>query len=114
MHALSPAEYRIAAPVFEPMSHHLAMAAILNGAVPARVYVDDPAHPRTAMAWYAHRMHLAGAPDNRAFNLALGRLFAEAIRPQLLAGGNERVTLYYIPSARTALKAGFELDKEYA
>ena len=97
MHTLSPADYRSVISIFEPMRHHLAIAAIVNGAVPARLIVDHPTHPRAALAWTQHHFYLAGSPENHEFNQAMGRLFSDTIYPQALAAGDAMFTLYYAP-----------------
>jgi GNAT superfamily N-acetyltransferase len=76
-------------PLFPNLDVHLAVQALLAGNVPGRVYVDDPAHPQSAMARIGHRFYLGGSPENAAFNRALGRFFAEAVYPQGLAAGQE-------------------------
>jgi RimJ/RimL family protein N-acetyltransferase len=67
LHELRRAEYERARPLFEPLRYHLASAAVLDGNSPGRVFVDDPAQPRTAFMLSPEGCCLAGDPDNRAF-----------------------------------------------
>ncbi len=62
MFELSFIDYDKTRPLFEAMDYHLALSAILAGSTPARVFVDDPDHPRAAFVWSGHRFCLAGSP----------------------------------------------------
>lgn len=59
--------------LFRPLRYHLASAAVLDGNSPGRIFVDDPAQPRTAFMLSPEGSYLAGDPDNPAFNAALNR-----------------------------------------
>jgi RimJ/RimL family protein N-acetyltransferase len=66
------------------LEYHLTSAAVLGGNSPGRVFVDDPATPRTAFMFSPEGCYLVGNPDNDAFNRALneaihaGKAFDEA------------------------------------
>ncbi len=94
MHELEPTEYDKVRPVFQLMDHHLAVNAILEGVVPARVYVDDCDHPRAACTWIKHRFFLAGSKKIDVFNEGIKKLFEDTIFPQILEAGSTLV-LYY-------------------
>src|SRR5947208_671114 len=61
------------------MGHHLAVDAILAGDEPGDVYVDHPGRPRAAVlvGWNRHRVYLAGAADDDAFNAGVAGVLAD-------------------------------------
>jgi RimJ/RimL family protein N-acetyltransferase len=99
MDRLAGNHYGKAAPVFQSLSHHLAVSAILEGRVAAAVFVNDSARPTAALTWNKHRFYLAGSSEDRSFNEDLHCLFIETIVPQALQAGNNRLMLYYAPGA---------------
>ncbi len=90
---LAATEYARVRPLFQPLEHHLATAAILDGSAPAAIYVDDPAQPAAAFTWTGYRFFLAGSPQQAAFNEEVRTLLAETIAPQALASGLEMFEL---------------------
>jgi RimJ/RimL family protein N-acetyltransferase len=98
---LTPTEYDLARPVLNALDHHLAAACVLEGIVPARLYINHPDHPTTALAVASRRYFLAGNSENEAFNGSLQRLFAETIYPQAQAAGETMFVLYYQPASWT-------------
>lgn len=88
-------EFQKAGEVFSRMENHLAVAAILDGSAPGRVYVDDPARPASALARGARRFYLAGDAGNPNFNESLRRLFGDEIYPQAQREGAAACMLYY-------------------
>jgi len=97
MHILEPHRYDRVRPLLAGLDDHLAVAAILDGAAPGQIYVDDPDHPTAAFTWTRHRFFLAGSPENASFNEAIRRLFAEVIYPQAPAWGLEMFELKHTP-----------------
>ena len=73
MHRLVPAQYDRARPIFQAMDYNLAVQAIMDGSVPAGIYVDDLAQPQVAYTSNGPRHYLAGSPENREFNDSLQR-----------------------------------------
>jgi len=73
IHELKRADYGCVRPLFRPLTYHLASAAVLDGTNPGRVFVDDPAQPRSAFMLSPEGCYLAGDPEHRAFNAALNR-----------------------------------------
>jgi RimJ/RimL family protein N-acetyltransferase len=73
IHALNKTDYEKARPLFQPLTEYLLFCTgVLEGKYPGRVFVDDPAHPRTAfMITRDMWCFLAGDPHNDAFNRAL-------------------------------------------
>jgi ribosomal protein S18 acetylase RimI-like enzyme len=72
---LEPATYPSVAPLFEEeMAYHLAVASVLAGIVPGRIYVDDFSSPTSAVLIHAnqHRVYVAGEPS--------ARLLADAVQ----------------------------------
>lgn len=52
---------------FEEMTCHLAVQTVLAGILPGRIYVGDPASPRTAIVIFSnqHRVYVGGEPSPR-------------------------------------------------
>lgn len=74
IHELRRDQYERVGPLFRPLRWHLASAAVIDGNSPGRVFVDDPARPRTAFMLSPEGCYLAGDLDNGAFNAAFNRL----------------------------------------
>ena len=92
---LEKSDYGRARGVFQGLVFHLALAAILGGSVPGRVFVDDASNPQAGLAWTKGRFHLAGSAGHEAFNSAAGRLFEGTIYPQARAAGKVAFSLFY-------------------
>jgi GNAT superfamily N-acetyltransferase len=62
---LEPDTYASAHSLFEALTYHLAVVTVLAGKLPGRVYVDDPARPRTAILIPSnqHRIYVSGEPE---------------------------------------------------
>jgi RimJ/RimL family protein N-acetyltransferase len=113
MHILEPNRYDRARPLFAALDDQLAAVAILDGATPGRIYVDDPDHPTAAFTWTRHRLFLAGSPANSDFSEGVRRLFAETIYPQAPAWGLEMFELNHTPTGWAEVIPGFILrDRE--
>ena len=95
MERLTPEGYSLAAPLFAPVDFHLAAQAVLAGATPGEVWVDDARQPKAALVRALHRYHLAGDPGLEPFNTALHRLFVEEIYPRAVQAGDVAFSLYY-------------------
>jgi RimJ/RimL family protein N-acetyltransferase len=89
MREIEPAAYTRVAPLFPDLDVHLAVRALLAGCVPGRVYGNDPAQPRAALAWVGYRFYLGGSPEDADFNRELGRFFVETVYPHGRAAGLE-------------------------
>jgi RimJ/RimL family protein N-acetyltransferase len=95
---VSPAHFEAVAKHLESLNHHLAVGALLAGAVPGEVYADDPDKPGVVLAWTQQRLFLAGSPS-RANVQAVGACLAEHIAPALLARGSQHLALYFTPES---------------
>lgn len=62
---------------------HIEVQAIVSGVDPGRIYVDDPAAPRSAMIWQGNLdgFSFLGDPTNDAFNQAVPEFVEQAIAP---------------------------------
>lgn len=62
---LAPDTYANVRYLFEGMADHLAVMSVLAGTLSGRIYVDEPASPRTAMLVPAnqHRLYIVGPPE---------------------------------------------------
>lgn len=76
--------------MFGPLRYHLASAAVIDGNIPGRVFVDDAARPRTAFMLSPEGCYLVGDPDNGAFN----RAFNDAVIAQRALG--EEVSVLFL------------------
>jgi GNAT superfamily N-acetyltransferase len=74
------------------MHYNLAVQAILEGSVPAEIYVDNMDHPRVALTWHGGRVFVAGSPGEGVFNKRLLHFLTE------LAPASDVFVLYYEPA----------------
>jgi RimJ/RimL family protein N-acetyltransferase len=65
--------------LFQGFDYSLSINALIEGNNPGRIFVDDVAQPRTALALTVEGTLLAGDDTNPATNEALRRLFQESI-----------------------------------
>lgn len=86
-----------ARPLLALFHHHLTVESILAGYTPGQVFVDDPAAPATAVAWYRHRVYLAGRADAAA-QTAVHQLFQTIYLPDAAAAGQDAYILHVTPS----------------
>ncbi|MGE5141072.1 MAG: GNAT family N-acetyltransferase [Rudaea sp.] len=96
---LATRDYARARPLFQPLGFHQAVDAVLEGQVPAVLYVDDPLEPRVAFTRAGFRLLLAGSPEDSAFNAALAHHLHDVVLAEARAAGREGVTLYYGPAS---------------
>jgi len=89
---ITPTTYEQVRPLFPDQDMHLSVKALLAGHVPGQVYVDDPIHPRSAMARIGGRFYLGGSPDQPEFNRELSSFFAEKVHSR----GNPNTPYYFI------------------
>jgi GNAT superfamily N-acetyltransferase len=79
---LVPNNYASVRPLFEEMiSHHLAVQTVLAGIMPGRIYVDDPASPRTAILIPSnrHRIYVGGEPAQSLLADVIHLYFKESL-----------------------------------
>jgi len=85
LNPLSESQFERVQPLFQGINLSLVINAVIAGNSPGRLWVDDPAAPRSALMWdSAHCLYLTGSPDNDVFNRAVSRLIAEQIAPEAL------------------------------
>lgn len=62
---LTPDAYASVRSLFEDLTCHLAVVTVLAGVLPGRIYVDDPAQPRTAILIPSnpHRVYVSGESE---------------------------------------------------
>ena len=92
---LSPQNYHVLSPLYQPTGYHLGLQSIQLGLTPARVFVDDDSNPSAALTWYGHRYLLAGIPDNHTFNASVAQFFAQEVIPHEIEHANHWMSLYY-------------------
>jgi RimJ/RimL family protein N-acetyltransferase len=75
IYLLEQADYHTVRPLFAELAEwNFVIDSVLDGIVPGRIYVDDPAHPESAFFFSAFWYFLAGNPDHQAFNQAIHTL----------------------------------------
>jgi GNAT superfamily N-acetyltransferase len=94
MNELAAADFERVAPLFDPLSEHLAVRAALQGSAPAQVYVDDVSAPQAALINIRRRRFYLAGRASTSFARSLGRLFTEVIYPEARTAGDEALTLY--------------------
>jgi RimJ/RimL family protein N-acetyltransferase len=71
IHELNPPESRKARQLFEPLEFHASCAAVLNGANPGRILVDDPLNPTAGFVVSPEAAYLSGDAGNSDFCTSL-------------------------------------------
>ena len=104
---LAPHEYPHVRPLFGALDYHLAVDAIIAGDAPAQVYADDPLHPRVALflPWNPHRIYLAGAVDNAAFNRAAAAVVMERYATRTNPAAPAEPVVYFAPGWEQSIDA---------
>jgi RimJ/RimL family protein N-acetyltransferase len=73
-------DYPKARVLYRELEFHLTSFAVLDGMNPGRVFVEDPAAPKSSFMISPEGSYLAGTPDNEKFNSALNEaLFSGAL-----------------------------------
>lgn len=98
IYELNPDDFENTSQLFAAFEADLAVASILAGKSPARVFADDPACPQRAFTWFKSRAFLAGETGSGAFNHALRRMLEETVYPQSASAGFEAILLHYEPA----------------
>jgi RimJ/RimL family protein N-acetyltransferase len=80
------------------MHYNLAVQAILDGSVPAEIYVDDPTQPQVALTCNKQRYYLAGSPENQVFNDDVYRRLAGPRSAHQNRSDSDLFILYYEPA----------------
>jgi GNAT superfamily N-acetyltransferase len=81
IHILEADEYRKVSPLFQELDYQLITAAVLGGASPGRIWVDNVRQPRSAFMDSPEGYFLAGCQHNDAFNRALNKLILGSVLP---------------------------------
>jgi hypothetical protein len=85
--------------LFAPLGYHLAVASILDGKTPGLLYVDDLSKPQIGLAWFKHRVFLAGAPVGEILDFTLKELLQAELLAQAERSGLEAFILHVHPNA---------------
>lgn len=93
MHELTQTDFTSVRPLLTPLTHHLAIDAILTGTTAGRVWVDHVHQPETAVCWTNHRVYLGGGVTPH-----LAEFFAQTFIPAAEAAGRTGVTLHLPPN----------------
>ncbi len=102
-------DYEKAQAVFSPLDDHLAVAAMLAGSAPGRVYVDDPDAPASSLACGTRRFYLAGNSQSAAFTDDLRPYFLDRIYVQARQEGITAFVIYYSsPGWEPVIEAALE------
>lgn len=88
-----------AADLYAPWCDQLATQAVVAGAVPGRVWVDDPRAPTLALMHVSHRLYLAGSTGAPAAAVErLGSTLIDGLLAEVKARGEGGLVLYYLES----------------
>ena len=89
-------EHGVAGGLYAPLAYQLATLAVLAGAAPGTVWVDDPAAPGLSLMQVGHRLYLVGDSQVKGAALKqLGCTLLEQLLPAAKAHGEEGFVLYY-------------------
>jgi RimJ/RimL family protein N-acetyltransferase len=98
LHELAPREFQRAGPLFRGFDYSLSIHAAMEGNNPGRIFVNDPDHPRTALALTVEGYLLAGDHCSPQTNDALARLFRERILTgEVYVNGDHSISLAVHP-----------------
>ncbi len=95
MNLLDNKDYEKVREVFSSLDDHLAVAAMLAGSAPGRIYVDNPEAPASALACGPRRFYLSGNSQNNAFAENLRSFFLDRIYTQARKEGVTAFVVYY-------------------
>ncbi|MFN8493390.1 MAG: GNAT family N-acetyltransferase [Caldilineaceae bacterium] len=92
-------EYAKVQPLFQGAYLTLILDSVLAGNSTGEIWVDDAAHPQTALMWdNAHIFYLVGRADNLTFNQQLGELFIRQLTPAARERGIDGFKILYSSS----------------
>lgn len=89
-------------PLFAPLSHHLAIDAVLSGTAVGRVWLDDADNPETAVCWTSYRLYLGGRESPH-----LPHFFSQVFLPIARAAGFRGAIVHRPPEWRGSPAALF-------
>ncbi len=81
LYPLDTPDYARVAPITDALPHYLSAQAVIAGASPGRVWVDDPAHPRCALIDAPEGWHLLGETVDEGFGRAVGAFYGGDVLP---------------------------------
>ena len=99
MHRLHSKETSSIRPHFDTPNLRLVVDSIIDGKTPARVWADDPATPRTVLAWEGRCIYLVGDFEGVEANNGLREIFSTEIQPEGQLRELGFFKLYYSPDA---------------
>lgn len=92
---LSRESFHRVAHIFGERKEYIPALAVIEGALPGRIFVDDSEHPTTALVWALSRWaYIDGDPDNRDFAGGLSELVESTVFPCSLEMGMNWFELY--------------------
>jgi GNAT superfamily N-acetyltransferase len=87
-------------PLFQGAYLSLIIDSVIAGNSPGALWVDEPAHPQTALLWdNGYIFYVVGRADNQAFNRQLGELFADQLLPAARGRGIDGFKILYSSAA---------------
>jgi RimJ/RimL family protein N-acetyltransferase len=115
LHKLNPQQYQLVKPLFQHLSHHLALQAIIDGNLPdTAIYVDNVDNPQTALTWAVRRVYLAGDAQNLAVHTAIRELLGSVYYQQAKTAGWEVYILFYDENWHAMIDSLFADKRLYA
>ena len=112
MDLLPTTDYSLAAPLFGPLRYHLAIQAVLHGAAPGQLWVDDANHPAAALLIARQRYHLAGDPSSPRVRAALRDWLEQRLYQPLQASGGWGFLLTFAEGWQAALQSDILAEQE--
>lgn len=104
---LTPNRFSVVRPLFGGLLYNLVIDSVIEGNTPGKVYVDDPAAPRTAVLWNRmDALFLAGEPGSPSLYERINRLVRQSLIPDASQRGVPNFSINYDPPGwKTALPA---------
>jgi RimJ/RimL family protein N-acetyltransferase len=109
MRKLTPKEFAKARHLFRPWDYRVYAEAVISGASPGELYVDDPDHPSAALMATLEPYLLVGSPENPQFKADLKVFLGEIMTQRTAFNGGDGLFVSVYPEDWTVL-----LDETYA
>lgn len=93
--------------LFLALEDHLAVASMLTGLTPGKIYVDQPDDPQTGIAWFHSRVYVGGRPQSVQAWQDIYACLAHELIPQMQAARMTGFILHFDPELPESLIAGF-------
>jgi RimJ/RimL family protein N-acetyltransferase len=86
---LDPTEFDRARGLLAPLDYNLSLPCLTAGKTPGRIFVDDPAEPKSVFVSLKFHLFAAGDAENEPFKQAVRQLITETIIPEAVQDGRD-------------------------